>query len=53
MAQLLGDFLALDRLSLKPLGDAILAVEPVEEDGDPPLVDADLATGIIYNMMAK
>ncbi len=53
VAQFVGDFLAEGRLSLKPLGQAILDVEPIEEEGDPPLVDADLATGVVYAIMAR
>lgn len=51
--QLFGDFAAAGRLSIGALGNAILSVEPMEEEGDPPLVETENGMPVILNLLGR
>lgn len=40
-------------MSLGDLGKAVLDVPPIEEEGDAPLVEADLGLTFIFNLVAQ
>lgn len=51
LSKLYAHYIAAGHLSVSDVAGAVLAVPPLEEDAQAPLVDADMGLGFVYELM--